>query len=55
MRYRISLHGENATFSIGDSFRKSVRHPSFASPKANLSLSFHFGTMEVRGLRVLSL
>ena len=52
VRYAIEVRGDEATFSIGDGFRKSLRHPSYAEAKTNLSLSFHYGTMEVRGLRV---
>lgn len=50
--YTIEIKGDAATFSIGDSFKKTVRDASYAQPKSNLSLSFHFGTMEVRNLHV---
>ena len=52
IRYEIELRGDEAAFSIGDTFRKTVRHPSFAGEKTNLSLSFHYGSMAIRGLRV---
>ena len=52
VRYSIELRGDEATFEIGDGFRKAVRHASYGKAKTNLSLSFHYGTMEVRGLRV---
>jgi hypothetical protein len=55
IRYIVEIRGDEATFTIGDSGRQTVKHPSFASPKTNLSLSFHFGTMDVRGLTVRSL
>ena len=50
--YVVEIRGDTVRASVGDSYRKTMRHPSFASPKTNLSLSFHFGTMEVRSLRV---
>jgi hypothetical protein len=50
--YSIELRGDTAAVSVGDSYRKSVQHASLSSAKTNLSLSFHFGTMEVRNLRV---
>ena len=52
IRYEVELRGEAAAFSIGDEFRKTVKHASFAKQKANLSLSFHYGAMEIRRLRV---
>ncbi|MEZ5394610.1 MAG: hypothetical protein R2724_17485 [Bryobacterales bacterium] len=50
--YSIEIQGETAKVSIGDAYRKSVRHPSLAAPKTNLSLSFHYGELEVRNLHV---
>jgi hypothetical protein len=52
VRYEIELRGEQAAFSIGDTFRKTVKHATLAKEKSNLSLSFHYGTIQIRGLRV---
>jgi hypothetical protein len=50
--YTIEVRGDTARIAIGEALEKTVRHASYAAPKSNLSLSFHYGTMQVRGLSV---
>ena len=50
--YTIEIKGDSARISVGDGFEKTIKHASFAAPKSNLSLSFHFGSMQIRNLHV---
>ena len=50
--YTVEIRGDSARYAIGDAPAKTVKHPTLASAKSNLSLSFHYGTMRVRGLSV---
>ncbi|MBI1352952.1 MAG: hypothetical protein GC160_01310 [Acidobacteria bacterium] len=52
VRYQIENRGEQVSIHVGDAFRKTVRDASYGKEKTNLSLSFHFGTMQVRNLSV---